>query len=211
MDINSPGDVKVLNKKRSGGAPGCSPTSCSDECGCAAHSGNGVSFAQDSNNNSKTYKDYASKIGDIESTDNYQCVNQYGYMGRYQMGNLALIEAGYMDFDDNWTEYAVSKGVNNQDSFLNNPSAQDDAFKRFNKRQWGYIVNYGLDSYIGTEFNGTGVTITPSGLLTACHLVGVGEMNAAFNNGTDPVDANGTYASRYMDILYGYDISEVMN
>lgn len=108
-------------------------------------------------------------------------------------------------------KHVFNIGVNNQDSFLNNLSAQDDAFKRFNKRQWGYIVNYGLDSYIGTEFNGTGVTITPSGLLAACHLVGVGEMNAAFNNGTDPVDANGTYASRYMDILYGYDISEVMN
>lgn len=39
MSINSPGDVKVLNKKRTSGAPGCSLTSCSDECGCAAHKG----------------------------------------------------------------------------------------------------------------------------------------------------------------------------
>lgn len=161
--------------------------------------------------NTKTYKDYMSKIGDIESTNNYQCVNEYGYMGRYQMGSLALIEAGYMDSNNNWTEYAGSMGVYSRDTFLNSSTAQDDAFYRFNRKQWTYIVNYGLDSYIGKEFNATGVTITPSGLLAACHLVGVGDMNNAFINGTNPVDANGTQASRYMELLYDYDISEVMN
>ena len=35
-------------------------------------------------------------------------------------------------------KHVFNIGVNNQDSFLNNLSAQDDAFKRFNKRQWGY-------------------------------------------------------------------------
>ncbi len=191
-----------VDNKNNSGAPGCSLTSCRDGCGCAAHNGN---------NTKKTYKDYVSKIGFMESTDNYQSENEYGCMGRYQMEDSALIEAGYMDFDNNWTEYAMSKGVDSKNAFLNNPSAQDDAFNRFNKKLWKYIVNYGFDSYIGTEFNGTGVTITHSGLLAACHLVGVGSMDTAFNNGTNPVDGNGTPASEYMDALYGYDISEVMN
>ena len=39
---------------------------------------------------------------------------------------------------------------------------------------------YGLDSYIGTVY--CGVEVTQSGLLAACHLVGVGNMRDALAN-----------------------------
>ena len=66
---------------------------------------------------------------------------------------------------------------------------------------------YGLDSYIGTVY--CGVEVTRSGLLAACHLVGVGNMRDALPTGAIKYDGNGVPASQYMDLFGGYDISEV--
>ena len=74
------------------------------------------------------YQDFKDAIAFRESTDDYGVVNEYGYMGRYQMGKLALIDAGFMDSNGNWTELAKNYGVSSKESFLNNKEAQDAAF-----------------------------------------------------------------------------------
>ena len=50
---------------------------------------------------------------------------------------------------------------------------------------------------------------TQSGLLAACHLVGVGNMQDALLAGAMKCDGNRVPASRYRDLLGGYSIPEV--
>jgi len=41
------------------------------------------------------YFDFSDAIRFRESTDNYTAINQFGFIGGYQMGEMALIDAGY--------------------------------------------------------------------------------------------------------------------
>lgn len=147
------------------------------------------------------------ELGMRESSNIYSKKNQFGYLGRYQMGNLALQDAGFMNGAKEWTSTANSYGVYSEADFLNNPAAQDAAIAAYHTKVCGYIRNYGLDSYIGTVY--CGVEVTRSGLLAACHLVGVGNMRDALPTGAIKYDGNGVPASQYMDLFGGYDISEV--
>ena len=152
------------------------------------------------------YDDFLDALGFRESTDNYALVNRYGYMGRYQMGGLALEEAGFRDADG-WTELAHSYGIYDQTDFLNCPEGQDAAVKAYHEVVCSYIRYYGLDFYIGTEY--CGVEVTRSGLLASCHLVGIGSMMLALSSGEPAYDGNHTPASEYMELFAGYNISEV--
>ena len=153
----------------------------------------------------KTYIDYLNALGMMESSDNYSAKNKYGYLGRYQMGSLALQDAGFMDSKGNWTATAKTYGVTSESTFLGNKTAQDVAITAFNKKQWGYIKYYGLDKYIGGLY--CGVTVTASGLLAAVHLVGIGTILKALPSGVSAKDANGTTAAFYMQKFGGYDIT----
>lgn len=156
---------------------------------------------------SKNYRDFLNELGMRESSNIYSKKNQFGYLGRYQMGNLALQDAGFMNGAKEWTSTANSYGVYSEADFLNNPAAQDAAIAAYHTKVCGYIRNYGLDSYIGTVY--CGVEVTQSGLLAACHLVGIGNMRDALPTGAIKYDGNGVPASQYMDLFGGYDISEV--
>lgn len=43
----------------------------------------------------KTLNDFYNNLGARESGGNYSSVNKYGYVGKYQMGEAAMIDAGY--------------------------------------------------------------------------------------------------------------------
>ena len=72
-------------------------------------------------------------------------------------------------------------------------------------KQISYIKYFELDSYIGSTYQS--VTVTRSGLLASCHLVGVGDMIAALRTGEVVCDGNGVPASQYMQLFGGYDVS----
>ena len=61
-------------------------------------------------------------------------------MGRYQLGSLALIDAGFKDKERNWTKTAKEYGVSSDQDFLNNPATQDAAFDLLVKKQLSYIM-----------------------------------------------------------------------
>jgi RHS repeat-associated protein len=172
------------------------------------------------------YKDFLDKLAMKESSDNYTARNGI-YLGRYQLGDLALQDAGFKDSNNNWTELAkTAYNVNTNEAFLNNPQAQDAAIRSYHKKVWGYIKSYNLTKYIGQDatFNDEklGFTVTESGLLAGSHLVGVGGARKFFNpqltigsvavnkNGI-PMDGNGTLITEYMKNYGGYDISEITN
>ena len=153
------------------------------------------------------YGAFLDALGMRESTDNYAAVNRYGYMGRYQMGGSALEEAGFKNEDGSWTALAHSYGIYSKQDFLSSPTGQNAAIAAYHKKICSYIRYYGLDKYLGTSY--CGVTVTRSGLLAACHLVGVGRMKSALASGTHAYDGNRTPAKEYMARFAGFDIAQV--
>ena len=153
------------------------------------------------------YGDFLDALGWRESTNNYAAVNRFGYMGRYQMGGSALREAGFKDENGTWTAKAHSYGVYDSDDFLHSPEAQNAAIAAYHTKVCQYIRADRLDRYIGSTY--CGVTVTRSGLLASCHLVGIGSMKKALASGTHAYDGNNTPASEYMERFGGFDISQV--
>jgi len=155
----------------------------------------------------KNYNDFLDALGERESSNDYSAENQYGYLGRYQMGSLALQDAGFKNASGEWTATANAQGVYSKDDFLNSPQAQDAAITAYHEKVCGYIRYYELDQYIGSSYQG--VVVTHSGLLAACHLVGIGAMCTALATGEIAVDANGVSAHEYMSLFGGYDLTGV--
>jgi hypothetical protein len=152
----------------------------------------------------KQYNNFLNELGARESSNDYTSVNKLGYLGKYQMGKLALVDAGYKDKDGNWTGKG---GVNSKEDFLSSPEAQENAFDEYKRSQWRDIENRELDKYIGKEVGG--IQITASGLLAGAHLLGVkgGVKKYLESNGQeDPQDANGTHVSEYLRKFQGYNI-----
>ena len=89
------------------------------------------------------YADWFDRLGLIESSDNYSAENSSHFLGRYQMGELALQDAGYYNGDvvpgNDWSgSWAGTDGVYSKSDFLSNHTAQDNAVAI-------YIPTMGLD------------------------------------------------------------------
>ena len=133
-----------------------------------------------------------------ESSNNYQAVNQLGYIGGYQMSAATLETLGYLkkgaskkgnaavNDPANWTG---KNGLNNVDDFFNNPEAQDKAFVdnlKFNNR----VLNK-----LGT-INEETAPEDVAGYLAASHLLGA---TGASKNLTAE-DANKVSGTKYYDL-----------
>ena len=128
-------------------------------------------------------------IGHRESTNRYDVVNPWGYMGRYQFGRSTLKGLGY----------DVSKK-----EFLSNPELQEEAMLSLLKHNKEKLQKY-IDVFDGKTING--IYITESGILAAAHLGGQGSVKRYFRNGKVFKDGNGTKITSYMDKFSGYDIA----
>ena len=153
------------------------------------------------------YEGFLNELGFRESSNRYDIVNRFGYMGRYQMGKLALREAGFMNEDGSWTPLANSYGIYSKEDFLNCPAGQDAAVRAYHARTYYYIKVLDLQKYVGTVY--CGIPVTESGLLAACHLVGVVGIKKGLETGQHVYDGNNVSASVYMELFAGYDISEI--
>ena len=163
----------------------------------------------------KTLKDFLNDLGARESGGNYKAFNRYGYAGKYQMGEAALIDAGYYKkpsgrFNNDWSGIFTGRdGVRSIRDFLNNPVAQENAQIIFKKRQWGYLKAVGAHNYVGKTING--YMITPSGLLAGAHLKGAGSVAKYLKSDGKIIekDAFGTSVETYMKRFAGYDVIEI--
>ena len=163
----------------------------------------------------KTLNDFYNDLGARESGGNYSSVNKYGYVGKYQMGEAAMVDAGYYKkpsgkYNNDWSgQFTGKDGVYSVQDFLKNKQAQENAQKAFKQAQWNQLKAIGADKYIGKEING--VKITQSGLLAAAHLKGPGAVKEYLqSNGKNiPKDAFGTSVESYMKKFEGYDVSNV--
>ena len=133
--------------------------------------------------------EFLDAIGQRESSNRYDVVNSYGYMGKYQFGSKTLKGLGYK----------VSK-----EEFLNNPELQEQAMLdllRHNKKKLKRFI----DKYEGKTVHG--IYITESGILAAAHLAGQGNVRKFFRKGYEFKDGFGTKMTSYMSQFGGYNLS----
>lgn len=140
----------------------------------------------------KGYTGFKTAIGFKESQGDYNSVNAFGYLGKYQFsqGTLALI------------------GVFDVNKFMNNPEMQEAAFYAYVARNKWLLRDY-IDRYAGETIDG--VKITASGIVAAAHLAGSGGVKRYLNSGGESgaVDAFGTSIKHYMEWFGGYDLSSI--
>lgn len=170
---------------------------------------------------SKTFEDFLAALAKKESSGRYNIENYSGYLGKYQMGEYALIDAGYYlrdgtgakrnaegkyvdnDWIGNWTG---RMGVNSKWAFLSKADAQEDAIRRHVVNLWKQIKALHLDSYEGSIINGN--VITKSGMIGGAHLKGVGGLRVYLKSAgrNNPADGNNTSIECYVSKFGGYDV-----
>lgn len=133
-------------------------------------------------------ENFLNAIGHRESTNRYDVVNRWGYMGKYQFGRSTLKGLGFK----------VTK-----QEFLNNPQLQEEAMMALLLHNKEKLQKY-IDVFDGQTVNG--MLITESGILAAAHLGGQGSVKRYFKNGKVFRDGNGTKITSYMNKFSGYDI-----
>lgn len=173
-------------------------------------------------------KEFLGALFQSEGGGNYQVINKYGYVGKYQFGESALSDLGYYvsdgtspiiklpnhhtKFQYQWKGTWTGKdGIHSLEDFRNSPDEQDVAAVSWVRLLCSRARQQGADQYEGKVI--AGITITHSGIVGAAHLKGFGTathpgvMKFLESNGADdPSDANGTTVSDYIDKFGDYDL-----
>lgn len=136
----------------------------------------------------KYHNDFLEAIGFRESSNRYDIVNSYGYMGKYQFGMSTLKGLGIK----------VTK-----EEFLNDPTLQELAMQELLEHNRKKLRRQ-IDRYCGQTIRG--VYITESGILAAAHLAGQGNVKRFFRKGYEFKDGYGTTMTSYMANFSGYQL-----
>lgn len=140
-----------------------------------------------------------------ESGGDPTAVNSQGYSGKYQFGKAALIDAGiyqpapHEDISNQgpgqwWGTFNIP-GANSRQltyqQFLNDPQAQDMAWRAHVGNLDNEIINRGLDKYYGQTIGG--VPITHDSLIEMMHGGGPAGVQKFLQTGGqyNPADSNG--------------------
>ena len=142
-------------------------------------------------------------IGTRESSNNYSAINQFGYVGKYQVGTPVLEDLGYikkgtfaanpnntiLTSDSVWTG---KDGINSRDDFIANHDIQDKVALENLQNQYKFLqAKNGISDADDNE--------TVAGMLMTSHLLGAGGATTWRNTGSGK-DANGTTGSEYYNI-----------
>lgn len=138
----------------------------------------------------KSFVGFKEALAFKESRGDYSSVNTLGYLGKYQFGKgtLKLI------------------GIDDTETFLNNPEQQEKAFiANLERNKW--ILRRDIKNFVGRKVNG--ILITESGILAAAHLAGPGSVKKYLRSyGSENfADAFGTTIEYYIKKFSGYDTS----
>ncbi len=165
-------------------------------------------------------EDFYMALAIQESSNNLTIINRLGYVGLYQMGETALVDAGYYNhkplrigqtpgkqYNNDWSGTWTGKGgINSLEDFKNNREVQTIAIKNYHKIIWTkYLKNY--HSFEGQEING--ITLTKSGMTAAAHNVGHGDFKKFLNSGGAivPKDGNSVPCTEYLKKFGSYNAS----
>jgi len=138
----------------------------------------------------KTMDLFLHDLGEVESGGNYKITNQYGYMGKYQIGMQALKQIGLE---------SVTK-----EQFLDNPELQEAAMKMLLKENKKMLATY-IGKYQSRVIGG--IYITESSILAASHMAPKGTIDFLTSDGENVFrDGNGTPITKYLEKFSGYKI-----
>jgi len=192
-----------------GGAGSGSGSGTGSGAGSGSGSGSGSGFVGD-------VDDFYNALAQRESSGDPTVENTYGYLGLYQMGEPAMMDANWYaepppgdtssnDWIGPWQSAAQNNSVTSKSSYLGHAAAQNIAVRAFHDRVWGYMTNLDLVDQEGETVNG--VLITRSGLLAACHLLGCGTVDAYLESpgSGSPADAYGTTIEDYLSLFANYE------
>ena len=133
-------------------------------------------------------------LGFFESGSDYDKINRFGYVGKYQFGKGTL----------------KMYGVTNLVNYKNNPELQEKIFlMNVMRNKWilRREISWYSNRYLG------GVYVSESGIIAAAHLSGPGNVKKYLRSHCDASlnkkDANGTSISDYMRIFKDYDIEDI--
>ena len=133
-------------------------------------------------------------LGFFESGSNYNKVNRFGYLGKYQFGKGTL----------------KMYGVRNLSEYKDNPELQEKVFL-MNVMRNKWILRREISWYSNRYLNGT--YISESGIIAAAHLSGPGNVKKFLRSHCNPDlnkrDANGTSISDYLNIFKDYDLENI--
>ena len=136
----------------------------------------------------KNHEAFLDAIGLRESSNRYNIINKYGYMGKYQFGPKTLRSLGIK----------VSR-----EEFLSNPQMQEQAMYLLLRSNYKNLKKY-IDKYEGKKLHG--IKVTKSGILAAAHLGGAGNVRKWFRRGIEFKDGNGTRITSYMKLFADYNL-----
>ena len=133
-------------------------------------------------------------LGFFESGSDYNKINRFGYLGKYQFGKGTL----------------KIYGVSDLNNFIKSPELQDRVFLMYVKRN-KWILRREIKKY-SNIFLGD-LYISESGILAAAHLSGPGNVKKFLRNKAskdfNKKDANGTSISDYIRIFKNYDLENI--
>ena len=142
----------------------------------------------------KDYVGFKSFLGFFESGSNYNKVNRFGYMGKYQFGKETL----------------KMFGVRNLSDYKSNPALQEEVFL-MNVMRNKWILRREISWYSDRYLNG--IYVSQSGIIAAAHLSGPGNVKKYLRSHCDPDlnkrDANGTSISDYINIFKDYNLENI--
>ena len=157
------------------------------------------------------YADFLKAIAQRESSLN-PAANNNGYVGLFQLGTLAMTDAGYYRSNgsavNSWGGTFTGKnGATSLNSFLANPDLQVKAITDYYVKLQTYIDYFGLTGYIDKTVNG--MPITASGLIAGAHLVGIGSLKQFLDSGGAiiPRDGNNVPVTQYIAQFGGYALA----
>ena len=142
----------------------------------------------------KDYVGFKNFLGFFESGSNYNKVNRFGYMGKYQFGKGTL----------------KMYGVRNLTEYKSNPGLQEEVFL-MNVMRNKWILRREISWYSDRYLNG--IYVSQSGIIAAAHLSGPGNVKKYLRSHCDPDlnkrDANGTSISDYINIFKDYNLENI--
>lgn len=139
-----------------------------------------------------SYIAFKEALGFAESGGDYDVVNDFGYMGKYQFGRGTL----------------EMIGIENVNLFLNAPHLQEAAFYANTARN-KWILKRDIARFRNKVIDG--INITESGILAAAHLAGPGNVKKFLRSwgANEFSDGFGTSIKYYFRKFAGYDTSIV--
>lgn len=147
-----------------------------------------------------------------ESTNNPQKINKFGYIGKYQFGEEALVALGYYIKDstkkNDWIGKWTGKyGIYSKEDFLSSSFIQDKAVRELALINWQTARNNKLHYHIGKKISG--VTITKAGIIAGMHLKGGKSVIDFINYHQNSYDAFGTGVKDYMHSFSSYNVHSI--